>query len=65
MVCMGGDGTLLYANTLFPFSSPPIISFGMGSLGFVSALISPYLSPYLFLFPLFFPSIRTKLTRSS
>jgi NAD+ kinase len=37
IVCLGGDGTLLWANTLFEKSFPPVISFAMGTLGFLTA----------------------------
>ncbi len=33
VVCLGGDGTLLWASSLFPRAMPPVISFAMGSLG--------------------------------
>ena len=35
-VCLGGDGTLLWASSLFPTFMPPVISFAMGSLGFLT-----------------------------
>ncbi|XP_064384168.1 NAD kinase-like [Halichondria panicea] len=36
IVCIGGDGTLLYTSSLFQESIPPIVSFHMGSLGFLA-----------------------------
>lgn len=33
---MGGDGTLLHVSSLFQKSCPPILSFSMGSLGFLT-----------------------------
>jgi NAD+ kinase len=36
IVCLGGDGTLLYASSLFQHSVPPIMSFRFGSLGFLT-----------------------------
>ena len=36
VVCLGGDGTLLYASSLFQQSVPPIMSFSLGSLGFLT-----------------------------
>ena len=36
VICLGGDGTLLWASGLFPRAMPPVISFAMGSLGFLS-----------------------------
>jgi len=35
-VTMGGDGLLMYANTLFRESVPPMLCFNMGSLGFLT-----------------------------
>jgi len=44
VVCLGGDGTILHANTILNQYSaaqqieqlPPVVSFGMGSLGFLT-----------------------------
>jgi len=36
IVCLGGDGTLLYASSLFQQSVPPIMAFHLGSLGFLT-----------------------------
>ena len=36
VVCLGGDGTLLWASGLFPHAMPPAVSFAMGSLGFLT-----------------------------
>jgi len=36
IICVGGDGTLLYTSSLFQESIPPIVSFHMGSLGFLT-----------------------------
>jgi len=36
IVGIGGDGTLLYVNSLFPTRVPPVIPFKVGSLAFVS-----------------------------
>ncbi len=33
---MGGDGTLLHASSIFQRSCPPVLSFSMGSLGFLT-----------------------------
>ncbi|XP_035596406.1 NAD kinase-like isoform X2 [Oncorhynchus keta] len=35
IICLGGDGTLLYASSLFQ-SVPPVMSFHLGSLGFLT-----------------------------
>lgn len=37
VVCLGGDGTILWVNNLFPKAVPPVVSFAMGSLGFLTA----------------------------
>ncbi|XP_011696103.1 PREDICTED: NAD kinase-like isoform X2 [Wasmannia auropunctata] len=36
IVCLGGDGTLLYASLLFQQSVPPVMAFHLGSLGFLT-----------------------------
>ena len=36
MVCLGGDGTILHASSLFQRAIPPVISFSLGSLGFLT-----------------------------
>lgn len=36
IVCLGGDGTLLYASSLFQKSVPPVMAFHLGSLGFLT-----------------------------
>ena len=36
VVTLGGDGTLLFASSLFPKTMPPVISFHMGTLGFLT-----------------------------
>ncbi|KAK2149135.1 hypothetical protein LSH36_465g01011 [Paralvinella palmiformis] len=36
IITLGGDGTLLYASTLFQASVPPVMAFHLGSLGFLS-----------------------------
>ncbi|XP_026571694.1 NAD kinase isoform X1 [Pseudonaja textilis] len=36
IICLGGDGTLLYASSLFPRSVPPVMAFHLGSLGFLT-----------------------------
>jgi NADH kinase len=35
VVTLGGDGTLLHVSSLFPNKVPPVISFSMGTLGFL------------------------------
>lgn len=36
VVCLGGDGLILHASTLFRTAVPPVISFNLGSLGFLT-----------------------------
>ncbi|EQC41711.1 hypothetical protein SDRG_01668 [Saprolegnia diclina VS20] len=36
VVSLGGDGTVLWVSSLFHMSVPPVISFAMGSLGFLT-----------------------------
>lgn len=36
VVCMGGDGVILHSSYLFKHSMPPVISFNMGSMGFLT-----------------------------
>ena len=35
IVCLGGDGTLLHASSLFQAGVPPVMAFNLGSLGFL------------------------------
>ncbi len=36
VVCLGGDGLILHVSTLFETAVPPVVSFNMGSLGFLT-----------------------------
>lgn len=36
IICLGGDGTLLYASSLFQRSVPPVMAFHLGSFGFLT-----------------------------
>lgn len=36
VVTVGGDGTMLHANSLFSHTVPPVVPFSMGSLGFLT-----------------------------
>eukprot|EP00177_Eucheuma_denticulatum_P004984 GFKZ01009072.1.p1 GENE.GFKZ01009072.1~~GFKZ01009072.1.p1 ORF type:complete len:734 (-),score=90.97 GFKZ01009072.1:245-2446(-) len=36
VICLGGDGLILHASTLFETAVPPVISFNLGSLGFLT-----------------------------
>ncbi|XP_002981035.2 probable NAD kinase 2, chloroplastic isoform X2 [Selaginella moellendorffii] len=37
VVCLGGDGVILHASNLFRSAVPPVVSFNLGSLGFLTA----------------------------
>ncbi|KAH3663940.1 hypothetical protein WICMUC_005879 [Wickerhamomyces mucosus] len=37
VITLGGDGTVLYVSSLFQRSVPPVISFSLGSLGFLTS----------------------------
>jgi len=47
VVCLGGDGTLLWLSNLFRTSVPPVISFAMGSLGFLTPFPAQSYKHYL------------------
>eukprot|EP01119_Soliformovum_irregulare_P022833 TRINITY_DN7879_c0_g1_i1.p1 TRINITY_DN7879_c0_g1~~TRINITY_DN7879_c0_g1_i1.p1 ORF type:complete len:338 (-),score=48.21 TRINITY_DN7879_c0_g1_i1:27-1040(-) len=36
VICLGGDGTVLHSSALFQQSVPPVMAFGMGSMGFLT-----------------------------
>lgn len=36
VVCLGGDGVILHASSLFQTAVPPVLSFNLGSLGFLT-----------------------------
>jgi NAD+ kinase len=36
VVCLGGDGLILHVSTLFETAVPPVLSFNLGSLGFLT-----------------------------
>ncbi|KAK9847234.1 hypothetical protein WJX84_010809 [Apatococcus fuscideae] len=36
VVCLGGDGVILHASYLFASAIPPVISFNLGSMGFLT-----------------------------
>ncbi|GBG78659.1 hypothetical protein CBR_g27885 [Chara braunii] len=37
VVCLGGDGVILHASNIFRTAVPPVVSFNLGSLGFLTA----------------------------
>ncbi|KAJ8450327.1 hypothetical protein Cgig2_004784 [Carnegiea gigantea] len=37
VVCLGGDGVILHASNLFGGAVPPVVSFNLGSLGFLTS----------------------------
>lgn len=36
LVCLGGDGVILHASSLFRRHIPPVVSFHLGSMGFLT-----------------------------
>lgn len=36
VVCLGGDGVILHVSNLFTEAVPPVVSFNLGSLGFLT-----------------------------
>ena len=36
VVCLGGDGVILHASSLFQQSVPPVLCFNLGSMGFMA-----------------------------
>mmetsp|Transcript_616 Transcript_616/g.906 ORF Transcript_616/g.906 Transcript_616/m.906 type:complete len:326 (-) Transcript_616:1196-2173(-) len=47
VVCLGGDGTLLWLSNMFKNAVPPVISFAMGSLGFLTPFPATMYKHYL------------------
>lgn len=37
VACLGGDGVILHASNLFRGAVPPVVSFNLGSLGFLTS----------------------------
>lgn len=37
VACLGGDGVILHASNLFRDAVPPVVSFNLGSLGFLTS----------------------------
>ncbi len=35
VVTLGGDGSLLHVSSLFPAHVPPVLTFSMGTMGFL------------------------------
>jgi NAD kinase len=45
VVTLGGDGTILHASSLFSVGAvPPVLSFSMGTLGFLLPFREPFFS---------------------
>ncbi|XP_073311563.1 NAD(H) kinase 1-like isoform X3 [Primulina huaijiensis] len=47
VVILGGDGTVLWAASMFKGPVPPIVSFSLGSLGFITPFYSEHYREYL------------------
>lgn len=39
VVCLGGDGVILHASSLFQESVPPVLCFNLGSMGFMATYV--------------------------
>lgn len=49
VACLGGDGVILHASNLFRGAVPPVVSFNLGSLGFLTSHTVRILpQPFLF-----------------
>ncbi|KAL8167586.1 LOW QUALITY PROTEIN: hypothetical protein V2J09_009085 [Rumex salicifolius] len=48
VACLGGDGVILHASNLFKNSVPPVVSFNLGSLGFLTSHVLPFNSTIQF-----------------
>lgn len=49
VACLGGDGVILHASNLFRGAVPPVVSFNLGSLGFLTSHAVCFLSPPFFI----------------
>lgn len=47
MACLGGDGVILHASNLFRGAVPPVVSFNLGSLGFLTSHTVSFLTQLL------------------
>ncbi|XP_031100808.1 NAD(H) kinase 1 isoform X2 [Ipomoea triloba] len=47
VVTLGGDGTVLWAASMFKGPVPPVVSFSLGSLGFMTPFYSEHYRQYL------------------
>lgn len=48
MACLGGDGVILHASNLFRAAVPPVVSFNLGSLGFLTSHSVRFLTLFFF-----------------
>lgn len=48
MACLGGDGVILHASNLFRGAVPPVVSFNLGSLGFLTSHTVSFLTQLFF-----------------
>lgn len=42
VISLGGDGTMLHVSSLFQKHVPPVVSFSMGTLGFLMPFGKPF-----------------------
>ena len=47
MACLGGDGVILHASNLFRGAVPPVVSFNLGSFGFLTSHTVSFLTQLL------------------
>jgi NAD kinase len=47
VACLGGDGVILHASNLFRGAVPPVVSFNLGSLGFLTSHTVSFLTQLL------------------
>jgi NAD+ kinase len=47
VACLGGDGVILHASNLFRGAVPPVVSFNLGSLGFLTSHAVSFLTQLL------------------
>lgn len=55
VACLGGDGVILHASNLFRGAVPPVVSFNLGSLGFLTShTVSIFCQPLMTISKLYF-----------
>lgn len=63
MACLGGDGVILHASNLFRDAVPPVVSFNLGSLGFLTShTVSLWLNSFFLMLLFYFINLVIYLT---